>query len=64
MSVDLDMAVSYRQRARELRLTAADPAFVGIRITLLDIALDYDRLAERLEAADQTNKTLAKRLQS
>jgi hypothetical protein len=64
MSVDLEIAQTYRQQAEELRLVAADPAYAHISATLRKIATEYEQLAERLEAVDKTNKAMARRLEN
>ena len=58
------MAERYRQHAKELRLIAADPTSASISAPLLNLAVDYVQLAERLEAVDKTNKAMARRLEN
>jgi hypothetical protein len=63
VSVDLDMAIRYRQHAGELRVVAERSPSADIRAILLKMAANYEQMADRLEAVDSTNKTMAKRLE-
>ena len=58
MSEELDTAQRYRQRAEELRTIAADDKARANRTALLKIAADYERMADTLEAIDQTNRAI------
>lgn len=60
MSQETDTAVRYRQRAEELRTIAADDRTRENRTALLKIAMDYDQMAETLEAIDKTNQALSR----
>ena len=58
MSVELETAKRYRQHAEELRTIAADKQARENRQVLLRLAVDYDHMAETMEAIDRTNRTL------
>jgi hypothetical protein len=58
MGENSDTATRYRQRAEELRVIASDGGEVAA--TLLQIAADYDRMADTLEAIEKTNGGLNK----
>lgn len=58
MSTELDTAKRYRQPAEELRTIAADKLARENRPALLQLAVDYDRMAKTMETIDATNKTL------
>ena len=60
MSEELDTAKRYRQRAEELRIIAEDEGGQHTRLTLKQIAADYERMAETLEAIDRTNRAIAR----
>ena len=60
MSEELDTAARYRQRAEELRTIAREESSAETRSTLSQIAADYERMAETLEAIDRTNKAIAR----
>ena len=60
MSEELDTARRYRHRAEELRVIADDDGSLQTRLTLKQIAADYERMAETLEAIDRTNKTISR----
>lgn len=60
MSEELDTANRYRQRAEELRIIAEDERAQQTRLTLNQIAADYERMAETLEAIDRTNRAMAR----
>jgi hypothetical protein len=61
VSVELETAIRYRQYAEDLRL-AAKKARRDTRRALIDIALQYDQLADMLEADNAATTALAKRL--
>jgi hypothetical protein len=58
MSTESDTAKRYRQHAEELRTIAADKQARENRQALLRLAVDYDRMAETMDAIDRTNKNL------
>jgi hypothetical protein len=60
MSEELDTARRYRQRAEELRIIAEEEIGLQTRLTLRNIAADYERMAETLEAIDRTNRAMAR----
>ena len=62
VSVDLETAACYRQHAEELRIGAEDAETPKIRRILLNLAADYETMAESLETIDRTNKILAQRV--
>ena len=61
MGVELETAARYRQYAEVLRL-AAKEAHRDTQSALIDIALQYDRLAGMLESDEAATQALAKRL--
>ena len=60
MSEELDTAKRYRLRAEELKIIAEDEGAQRTRLTLRQIADDYERMAETLEAIDRTNRAIAR----
>ena len=60
MSEELDTARRYRLRAEELKIIAEDESAQQTRLTLRQIADDYERMAETLEAIDRTNRAIAR----
>jgi predicted kinase len=61
VSEELEAAQRYRMHAEELRAIAADSHDPKNRDVLLQIAQDYDRMAESLQSIDRTNKVLRTR---
>ena len=61
MSEELEAAQRYRAHAEQLRSIAADTADKTSRDILLQIADDYDRMAQSLQSIDRTNKVLRTR---
>jgi hypothetical protein len=60
MKEDLDSATRYRQRADELRALAEETKDAKARQALLDVADDYERMAqsrERVDRLDTKRKT-------
>lgn len=60
MSDELDTAKRYRLRAEELKIIAEDEGGKHTRLTLRQIAVDYERMAETLEAIDRNNQAIAR----
>ena len=60
MSEELDTAKRYRQRAEELRIIAEEESALRTRSTLREIAADYERMADTLEAIDRTHQAIAR----
>jgi hypothetical protein len=55
MSEDLDTARRYRAHARELRAIATGKAATPNRDALLEVAKDYEEMAEALEGMHQAS---------
>ena len=53
-------AQDYRLRAEELRALAEMDGRVQTTATLMDIANDYERMAEIMDDIDRTNRSLGK----
>jgi hypothetical protein len=53
MKEDLDSAARYRQRAEDLRALAAETRDTKARNALLDVADDYERMAQSRERIDR-----------
>ena len=58
MSEELRTAARYRLHGEELRVIAADKTALINREILLGLAVDYDRMADTMEAIDKTNKAM------
>jgi hypothetical protein len=58
MTEEMEAARRYRLHADELRTIASESFTPKIRATLLQLAVDYDRMARSMEAIDATNRTL------
>jgi hypothetical protein len=56
MSTELETAARYRQHAQKLRTVAASISLSSDRATVLQMALDFERMAAALEAMDRINK--------
>jgi len=53
---EAEAAERYRNRAQELRAIAAQTHDLSCKHTILDIAEDYDRMAETLAGIGEANK--------
>ena len=60
MSDELDTAARYRLHAEELRTIAADREALQNRKILLNLADDYERMAETMLKIDKTNKAMSR----
>ena len=58
MTEETDAAAQYRHHAEELRAIATEAFDPKTKKALLKIAADYDRMAESMDAIDQTNAHL------
>ena len=58
MSEDRDRALSYRLRARKLRIIAESKQLSESRVALLGLADDYEGMAEALIAIDMRREIL------
>jgi hypothetical protein len=60
MSIETETAQRYRVRAEELRTIAGDDHNHVTHDALVKIAIDYERMANTLDAIDRTNQVLHK----
>ena len=60
MSIETETAQRYRVRAEELRTIAGDDRNHVTHDALVKIAVDYERMANTLDAIDRTNQVLHK----
>lgn len=58
MSEETDTAFRYRQHAEELRAIAGDAKDRDMKRILMSIAVDYEHMADSMEAIDRTNQHL------
>jgi hypothetical protein len=56
MSTELETVARYRQHAQKLRTVAASMSLSSDRATVLQMALDFERMAASLEAIDRADK--------
>jgi len=54
MDDDLNLALRYRNYAEELRTIAEKDQYYPTKKTLLQVALDYERMASAMETMAQT----------
>ena len=64
MSEELRLAQSYKIRAKDLRTLAEMDDHTRTKAKLMNVAQEYDRIAETMELIDRTNKTLKRRTQT
>ena len=64
MSDPNTLAANYRKRAQTLRSIAEMDSNRETRQTLIKIAQNYERMADDLEAIDQTNREFEQRSQT
>ncbi len=60
MSIETETAQRYRVRAEEVRTIASDDHNLLTHDALMKIAVDYERMANTLDAIDRTNQILQK----
>jgi hypothetical protein len=60
VSAEKELAASYRKRAEQLRKIADLDRNRRTRDTLLNVAQDYDNMADTLDAIDKANSALRK----
>jgi hypothetical protein len=58
MSEETDAAAQYRQHAEDLRTISTEAFDPKTKKALLKIASDYERMAESMDAIEQTNAHL------
>jgi hypothetical protein len=58
MTLEMEAAARYRSHAEELRVIAESNGHFQTQRILLNIANDYDRMAEIFEQIEQTNQSL------
>jgi hypothetical protein len=61
MNTETETAKRYRRHAEELRTIAADKQAKDNRQALLRLALDYERMADTMDAIAQTDRTMRMR---
>lgn len=61
MTHETEVAAQYRLHAEELRTTATKIVDARLRKQLLDVAGDYDHLAEQLDQIADTDKRIRSR---
>ena len=61
MSQEAEIATRYRAHAKDLRTIADASMHLQTRRTLLNVAADYDRMAETLDAIGRANDAHLKR---
>ncbi len=57
MSLEMETAARYRTHAEELRVIAETDGHIQTQRILLDIANDYERMAETFEQIERTNQS-------
>lgn len=58
MSFEQDAARRYRDHAAELREIARSYVYLPTQDLLLNVAADFERMAQNLEAIDQANRAV------